>query len=179
MLPTSDSPVPPYVDTRKVFQQEGGMSGKLSLDRMPGLLECLASDEGLVTIELRFEVNDSRRRVIRGSLQAKLQVTCQRCLEALAIELQDDIELTLVKDQEAAEALDDKLEPWICEDHKLDIARLAEEQLMLCLPIVSYHPNPDCLARLNYKAPGLDAKAAESEPKDNPFSVLKALKGND
>ena len=37
------------------------------------------------------------------------------------------------------------MDPWICEDHKLDLAEMVEEQLILCMPLVSYHDSGDCV----------------------------------
>ena len=111
-----------------------------------------------------------------GSLQAQVNVFCQRCLKPLAIALADDIKLALVRDEEAAQRLDAELDPWICEDHKLDLAELVEEQLILCTPIVSYHESGECMNQKDYVA-GEDA--AESVATENPFAVLKSLKNSD
>ena len=108
-----------------------------------------------------------------GSLQAQVNVFCQRCLKPLAIALADDIELALVRDEEAALRLDAKLDPWICEGHKLDLAELIEEQLILCTPIVSYHESGECMNQKDYVA-GEDA--TESIASESPFAVLRSLK---
>ncbi len=175
----SDSPIPPYVDTRKAFLQEGNITGFITLDRMPRFTECLASDQGSVQVELGFYLNESGKRVIRSKIEAEVEVICQRCLEPLGISLTDDIKLGLIKKEEDAAKLEEELDPWICEDHKLDIASLVEEQLILCLPLVSYHPDKACIERLDYAAkPDADDQQA-SQQNDNPFAVLSVLKEND
>tara|TARA_B110000116_G_scaffold69300_1_gene59887 strand:+ start:67 stop:444 length:378 start_codon:yes stop_codon:yes gene_type:complete len=116
---------------------------------------------------------EAKERLILGGLQAQVNVFCQRCLKPLAIALADDINLALVRDEEAAEQLDAKLDPWICEDHKLDLAELIEEQLILCTPIVSYHESGECIAQKDYVA-GEDA--TESVASESPFAVLRSLK---
>lgn len=173
----SDSSIPAYADTRKIFLQEGNISGNLALDRLPRFRKGLANDQGSVSLELSFALNDSKQRVITGSLQAEVNVFCQRCLKPLAIALADDIKLALVRDEEAAERLAADLDPWICEDHKLDLAELADEQLILCTPLVSYHENGDCIDQKNYVAgASADNAAAEDSDTDNPFAVLRSLK---
>ena len=172
----SDSSIPAYADTRKIFQQEDIISGNLGLDRLPRFRKTLANDEGSVSLELKFTFGEAKERLIAGSLQAQVNVFCQRCLKPIAIALADDIKLALVRDEEAAQRLDAELDPWICEDHKLDLAELVEEQLILCTPIVSYHESGECMNQRDYVA-GEDA--AESVATENPFAVLKSLKNSD
>ena len=175
----SDSPIPPYVDTRKAFLQEGKTTGFITLNRLPRFVECLASDQGSVQVELSFELSESGKQVIKGQIEAQVEVTCQRCLEPLGIEISDDINLALLKRQEDAEKLKGELDPWVCEDHKLDVANLVEEQLILSLPLVSYHPDKTCIERLEYSAKSSAEEEQVNEQKDNPFAVLKVLKESD
>ncbi|PCI76499.1 MAG: hypothetical protein COB20_10450 [SAR86 cluster bacterium] len=172
----SDSSIPAYADTRKIFLQEANISGNLDLDRLPRFRKTLANDQGSVSLELKFTLSDAKERLISGSLRAKVNVFCQRCLKPLAIALADDIKLALVRDEEAAQRLDAELDPWICEDHKLDLAELVEEQLILCTPIVSYHESGDCISQKDYVA-GEDA--TESVTSESPFAVLRSLKDSD
>ena len=171
-----DSSIPAYADTRKIFVQEEIISGNLSLDRLPRFRKTLANDQGSVSLELKFTLSDTKERLITGNLQAQVNVFCQRCLKPLAIELADDIKLALVRDEEAALRLRAELDPWICEDHKLDLAELVEEQLILCTPIVSYHESGDCISQKDYVA---GEEAAESVTTENPFAVLRSLKDSD
>jgi len=172
----SDSSIPAYADTRKIFQQEDIISGNLGLDRLPRFRKTLANDQGFVSLELKFAFGEAKQRLIAGSLQAQVNVFCQRCLKPLGIALADDIQLALVRDEEAAQRLDAELDPWICEDHKLDLAELVEEQLILCTPIVSYHESGECMTQRDYVA-GEDA--TESVASENPFAVLRSLKDSD
>ena len=171
-----DSSIPAYADTRKIFQQEDIISGNIGMNRLPRFSKTLANDLGLVSLELKFTFGEAKERLIAGSLQAQVNVFCQRCLKPLAIALADDIKLALVRDEEAALRLDEKLDPWICEDHKLDLAELIEEQLILCTPIVSYHESGECMTQKGYVA-GEDA--TESIASESPFAVLRSLKDSD
>ena len=173
----SDSPLPVYVDARKVFLQRGELAGSVELERLPRFRESLASDAGAVRVRLRFASDESKQRLIQGSLSATVEVICQRCLEAIAIELTDEINLALVADEQAAQDLEDALDPWLCADARLDLAQLVEEQLMLCMPIVNYHPGDSCLDQLAFADPVAGTATEQASAADeNPFSVLKALK---
>jgi len=176
----SDSSIPAYADTRKIFQQEEFISGDLGLDRLPRFRKTLANDQGLVSLELKFTFGEAKQRLIAGSLQAQVNVFCQRCLRPLAIALADDIKLALVRDEEAALRLGAELDPWVCADHKLDLAELVEEQLILCTPIVSYHESGDCMNQRNFVAGApVSDEVADNVTNENPFAVLRALKNSD
>ena len=173
----ADSPVPAYVDTRKVFLQEAAIKGMMPLERLPRFREILATETANVWIELSFSTNESKQRLITGKLSAQVDVTCQRCLEPIAIELADEIKLALLASEEFLSRLDPTLEPWICADTKLELAGLVEEQLMLCMPIVNYHPGNDCLDKLDYAISGDDPQGeGQTEQRESPFSILKQLK---
>lgn len=152
----------------------------MSLERLPGFRDCLIDDQASIQIQLKFSIDESRQRLIQGKLRASVHVSCQRCLEPLAIELTDDIRLALIDNEDAIGSLDAGLDPWICADHKLELAGLVDEQLMLCMPIVNLHSVGDCLARVNYSTGAVDGPLDAGRGNDeNPFSVLKVLKEND
>jgi uncharacterized protein len=173
----SKSAIPSYVDTRKVFLQEGKLVGAIEFSRMKRFEECLLENEGNVQVELEFSTNKSKQRVIIGKLVASALVACQRCLEAVQIELEDSFTLALVRQESDIAKLEESLDPWICEDHKLDVAALIEEQLLLCLPIVSTHDDKNCLTNLGYNEQRVEAlNGAAADSSKNPFAILKTLK---
>lgn len=174
--PMSDRPLPEYVDTRKIFTQEGLIAGRVGLEKLDRLPANLADKQGTVTVSLQFYTDDSARRRIAGSLEAELNVICQRCLDPLHINLQDSIDLVLVHDTEAAINLDRELEPWIAEEHKLSLTSLVAEQLILAMPLVSYHEDGPCARQKCYSSKQDKAAESETEQRDNPFAVLEALK---
>ncbi len=176
----SGSTVPAYVDARKAFQQDVKISGNVALDRLPRFRELLADEQADIQVELHFGLNSAGRKLISGALQADVAVQCQRCLESLRLTLNDEIRLALVRDEAEANRLEADLEPWINEDYKLDLASLVEEQLMLCMPIVSYHADASCQDALGYQLPADPVdKEPVSEVAENPFAVLEKLKKKD
>lgn len=175
-----EAQIPAYVDVRKVFDQEAEFSGPVGLDRLPRFSDCLATTTCQVWANLRFCINDTGRRVILGDISASAEVTCQRCLEPVSIELGDEINLAVLENEEQLGSLEGSWDPWITEDPKIQLASLVEEQLMLCLPLVSYHADSNCVEALGYKQPQSAADTQDRESsQDNPFSVLKVLKEND
>lgn len=174
----SDSPVPAYVDSRKIFLQQGVIAGLVALERLSRFRTALASDKGSVYVELEFFNDEFGRQIIAGRLRAEVQVVCQRCLEPLGIVLEDDIKLALLRDESKVALLDAELDPWICADTNLDLASLVEEQLILCLPIVSLHESPSCIGNLDYAVAVNSPGQSGTNDTENPFAVLRVLKGD-
>lgn len=173
----TESVIPPYVDTRKVFLQVGKLIGTIEFGRLERFQECLLENEGNVQIELEFSTNKSKQRLITGKLLAPISVACQRCLEAVQIELEESFALALVRKEADIEKLEDSLDPWLCEDHKLDVSALIEEQLLLCLPLVNTHDDKNCLDSLGYQQQAVKGEGSDKQHlKESPFAVLKTLK---
>lgn len=169
--------MPLYVDTRRVFQQGAELHGTVTLQRLPEFRNSLASDQAEITAEMHFAVDKAGYRLIVGKVDASVEVTCERCLQPVAIRLQDDISLAVVDSEQEAAGLKPDLDPWICPDIRLQLAPVIEEQLLLSLPIVSYHPEGQCARQLAYTAGSLQSDDDSGQPaKSNPFAVLEQLK---
>ena len=118
--------------------------------------------------------------MITGSVSATVEVVCQRCLEPLSLELADTIQLALVESESQIDSLEAGWDPWMIDGPKISIASLLEEQLMLCMPLVSYHRNEECVKALEYqqREEPLDDSSGDRTAQ-SPFEVLKVLKKND
>lgn len=99
-----------------------------------------------------------------------LTMTCQRCLGPLDEALEVDRWLHFVADEETAATLDaDSEDDVLPLERTLDLHALAEDELLLELPIVPRHavcPDPP---RLAFEAEG-------GEPAAHPFAGLAAIK---
>ncbi|MEZ5492041.1 MAG: YceD family protein [Gammaproteobacteria bacterium] len=178
----SEAPLPAYVDARKAFAQKLSIAGQIELRKLERVAACTAEADGKVNAELSFSTDSAGRRRIRGEVSARLTLVCQRCLEPVAEEIRETVDLVLVPDEAAAEALSTEFDPWITEDHRIFLADLLDEQLLLGMPIVSYHKDGPCSenTRVEVKAePGTEnlgkEEAAEADS-SNPFAVLAKLK---
>jgi uncharacterized protein len=170
--------IPDYVDAKKIFNQQATISGSLPVAGFTRFSELLANTSGIVEIKLEFLLDGEFRRVISGALKGDVQVLCQRCLESTTITLKDSFKLALVETESQADKLPADLEPWVCTDIKLVLADILEEQLILCMPIVSYHQeNCAPTGRLILNAPETSTEtSADKQDKPNPFAILQSLK---
>lgn len=169
------SPLPEYVDARKIFSAEGSVSGEIALSRLARVTSCVVTERACITADIRFWVDDFGRKRIAGQVQAQIQVQCQRCLEPLEINVSDTINLVLVADETAAKALEEEFDHWINEDHKIVLAELIDEQLVLALPIVNFHQTGPCSESSAYSA---GPEVGSEAKRVNPFAVLASLRTN-
>lgn len=174
--PMEDTLIPDYVDARKIFAQQALLEGTIAVCAMPRFCELVAATQGDVQVTMKFDLDESNRRIIQGTLDTQAQIICQRCLEPMLIALHDEFRLAVVESVSKSESLPKSLDPWICEDIKLVLAEVIEEQLILCMPIVSYH-DTNCIEKLSFAASQSKPNGtANGAGKPNPFDVLKRLK---
>lgn len=171
--PMADTLIPEYVDARKIFAHQANIEGIVPVERLTRFCEGLSSNEGQVNVSLGFDFDERHRRIISGKLSTEVSVKCQRCLEPTQITLSDSFRIALVETEEQIDKLPKDLEPWMSLDTKLVLADILEEQLILCMPIVSYHDHV-CYIGQKDAQPANSSGAGPDKP--NPFAVLQKLK---
>tara|TARA_B100000809_G_scaffold31000_1_gene26963 strand:+ start:6153 stop:6686 length:534 start_codon:yes stop_codon:yes gene_type:complete len=165
--------LPRMADPRKFAQQGISIEGLIAVAELPRLASALADDAAEVMAELEFSVAEEGRKVLRGRAKVQVQVVCQRCLDSMPLDLQVELNLAVVWDEDQAVTLPKYLDPWIHGEGPADLYSTIEEELLLDLPMVSYHED-ECVARERFQS----GEIVESpEPVDNPFQMLKQLKG--
>lgn len=109
--------------------------------------------------------------------QGTLWQTCQRCLEPVAIPLDYDNTLAILKDDSETTLIDDdtdfvlqnELPHDSTSDKKLLLAPFIEDELLVQLPLSPKHD--DCEMAVT------EVGDYEEEVQDNPFAMLASLKG--
>jgi len=166
-------PLPITLDVRKAAARGVTVSGVLRLSELTRLMAALASDRGHIEAKIDCDRDEENRFVAEVKVQAEVEVLCQRCLESMPITLATDNRLAIVGDDDKAKQLPSHLEPWVVEEDQGELWLLVEDEIMLGLPIVSYHESKECKEILKgYNTP---APVAE-EVRENPFNVLEQLK---
>ena len=169
----SNEPLPGTTDVRKAAARDAVFSGSVPLSSMDRLRTALASDQGEVSAECRFSRDEENRWIVTVALTASLEVPCQRCLEPMPLTVQSENRLAIVGSDDMARQLPSSLDPWLVEGEQGDLRALVEDELILGIPVVSYHETEDCKQLLDaYRQPPVTA-----EPEgENPFKVLEQLK---
>ncbi|WP_067521007.1 YceD family protein [Endozoicomonas ascidiicola] len=174
--------LPKTFDPRKLARQELQFEGTLALNKFEQLVASLADDQGEVKISLHFYMSEDHRVVLQGHVEANLKLICQRCLDIAELPVRVDLNLMGVLTDEQAKMLPEEFEPLMLQEEPMELIPLLEEELLLSLPIVAYHPPEACQVQQSYTTESdeelraSDAQAEEERKRRNPFSVLAGLK---
>lgn len=165
----------------QAFAKEGGqLAGRWPLLQLVRLADS-ALDGGGVSrrdTEVVWSAQGEQRSASGGEPQTWLHVKaatavsleCQRCLQPMAVALEIDRSFLFVHGEDAAAQLDaDSEDDVLALTRSLDLRELAEDELLLALPIVPRHDV--CPVPLPVRP---NDPLAEEKP--NPFAALAALK---
>ncbi|MFN2287178.1 MAG: YceD family protein [Chromatocurvus sp.] len=145
------------------------------LSRLRGLL---AGDEGDVGAVVSCGIDEMGRTVLAVSVDARVSVRCQRCLDVFKRPVAASSRLAVVETDEQAAGLPEGLEPVLA-TNEIDLWAVVEDELVLAMPVYSYHEDERCIEQLAGAAfaPGAGAdEQRQSSESDGPFDVLAQLK---
>ncbi len=171
-------PLPKQLDARKLCISAGEISAIISVSELPRFAAGLASDGGEVLADIQFYRDEQGFYRVDGKASAAVDICCERCLQAMPIEIVAEFALAIVWTEEQGKALPKSLDAVILGEELLELDELLQDELIISTPFVNFHDERDCktAAPVDYPAP----EGAGSEEKgDSPFSVLGSLKPRD
>jgi uncharacterized protein len=179
-MPIPSRPYDPLrLDVERFARDAARLGGAWPLAGMLRLVEACHADgppgvEDTVDWGARGEIrrtNGESQTWLALSLRTCLNLTCQRCLGPVPTPLAVDSRFRFVDGEAQAAALDaDAEEDVLASTRSLDLHTLAEDELLLALPIVPRHDA--CPTPLPRASAGSDDEAAAP----NPFAALVGLK---
>ncbi|UZD64440.1 YceD family protein [Marinobacter sp. AN1] len=180
----SNAELPRSVDPHRMAETGAELTGTIPLAELTRFRDAVLAvpEGGVCRVHLVFSADSQRRRIVRGELEADVELQCQRCMGSMGKALRSSFELGLVSTDERARQLPAELEPFITGEDSADLWPLVEDELLLALPSYPLHEREECPATSELEAlepgSGEDDKAgAESgEHRENPFKVLEGLK---
>ena len=167
----SERQLPVKINALRLTEQHARLTGALAIDEMPRLLPMLGNAIGRVAIDLAFDVDSEGLPVIKGQVDATLNLICQRCLQLVEYVIDDECLLSPITKLEQADQLPEAYEPVLIEGEEQLLAALVEDELILRLPIVAMHEPEEC----GIKVPKAELPELKTVRK-NPFDALKKLK---
>ncbi len=179
----SNAELPRSVDPHRVAEAGAEQTGTVPLIRLKRFQSAVLSvpETGTCRVRLVFSRDSQRRRIVQGSLEAEVELQCQRCLGGMMALVSSSFELGIVSSDEQARQLPSELEPFVAGEDSADLWTLVEDELLLALPAYPLHERADCPATSELEAlePGSDEVGHESEVderRENPFKILEGLK---
>lgn len=137
----------PFIDGFDFAGAGGSMRGAWSAGEFPRLRELLHDTTGAIEYELRGARDELGRHSLQLHVAAGLRLTCKRCLEAVGVELREDVTLWLARSQGELDAqpLTAEGPDGIVATKEMPVRDLVEDQLLLALPYAPRHE--DCSAQ--------------------------------
>ena len=163
--------LPDLVDCARLAEEAAVLERTYELRDLPRLKELLAQPQGVVNASFAFSKLASGRPGARVAVRTAPVLICQRCMQgfAFAVEGGSDVEFA---DDATDAASDSERELFSARGGLVSLRELAEEELLLALPVA-----PACSIPLTCgNAPDLAIDAPEdSEQMRRPFSALQDM----
>jgi DUF177 domain-containing protein len=151
------------VDCARLADDGVVLERQYPLSELPRLQDLLADARGSVKARFAFARVGDGRAGASVAVQADPQLICQRCLKGFAFKVAADSEIEFASSEADAPA-DSPREIYLMDDGSVSLRDLAEEELLLALPLVAVCSTPETCGR----APAL-------EKKSRPFAALQDL----
>jgi uncharacterized protein len=170
----AEAALPKRLDVKRFVDDEAVLTGSLDVNLFERFQEAVEDVNGAVDYKLAFQRDVGNHMFIDGECSTKATLVCQRCLDAVVVDVRGEFQIGLAFSDEKAKHLPKHYEPAIM-DHNgnIDPWELVEDELILALPMFAYHADGEC----EIKQPKADTEQVEvTEKEDNPFAVLQQLK---
>lgn len=161
---------PILIDTATFTHERQQTFGEVSLRQLDERVwshELLAKRDSMMSYRASGGIDHWQRPFIDISINADLQLTCQRCLQAVSWTLDDQAHIVLFADEsqlDEAMAADETAEGtlWVPE---INLTALVEDQILMALPFSPRHE----------RCTSTSVKRHDQNP-DSPFAQLATLK---
>ena len=169
------SGLPDHVDPYRLCDQARSFEGRLNLADLSRLAEVLVSAEGQASYRIVCDRDEHRRARIRGSVDAVMVVTCQRCMGPMNWPVHAEFQLAVVTSEAQAEQLPADYDALLLEGETIQLASLIEDELLLAVPVAPLHPASECSVNpADWSPPEIEPET--DSKRENPFAVLAGLK---
>src|SRR4029453_1323032 len=178
-------PRPPAVPTDNIVDAEVCARAGSSIVRhynaadLPRLGEAGGSDGTSIEVNFQFAQFESRPTVT-GEVHGAVVLTCQRCMQPVAIDVDDHFQVLIVTEEREDEP--GGYEPVVANATRLDLRWVGEEQVLLALPLVPMHDDVHCIEKVGVQLVGAADESDETEESDaeaevpqNPLPTRRVL----
>ena len=160
-----------------LFAKQGrSVAGQIAAHELPRIAEVAAKSDCIINVTMSFSTSSLGFPMVQGTIEGSIVQTCQRCLGDVAIEINQQFELLLIKPESQELASQEGVEIFEYSDQFVSTIKLIEDEIILAMPIVAKHQNiEDCDPNARKWLQQSDHLPVE-EKRRNPFASLKNLK---
>ncbi len=156
------------------------LAGEVDLSRRPRVADRLAPKT--ISAPIAWHISGAHdalgRPMLSVSVEGKLPLVCQRCLQPFDAPIAQHSELLLARNDAELERLDAEEAEVLLAAAPLDAMTLVEDEILLWLPFAPRHPEGQCPAEVAATSGSEGAQPVKAT--SSPFGRLAALrKGTD
>lgn len=166
--------MPDLVDCARLADEAAVLRRDYALGELPRLTDMLAEPRGTLSATFAFAKSASGRPGVLVAIEAAPKLVCQRCMQGFALALTGASEIEFAS-SEYPEDAEPEREYFRMENGRVSLRELAEEELLLALPIVPACDSPQSCGRAPSYATGGDETADATGDMRRPFSALQDL----
>jgi uncharacterized protein len=163
-------------DVRKLADARASFDFDVPLRELSGVPPEVGGSGGRVRAQLRFG-REQGFAIADVSLDAQLQLICQRCMAPMPLTLHARSPVLVVESEREDEDAPAGWETFLAPEGRLSLTGLVAEELLLALPIVPLHELGEACAAV--ESPAVDTRAPKAAEESGgtlrPFADLKAL----
>jgi len=153
------------IDTARFCKDGASLSGVYTEVDLPRLADEVLPDTGF---GVAWTADGVSPDLLDLTLKTRVQMKCQRCLDAMEELIEVSYRFQFVKDEAAASAQDEENDEvdMLVHSRQFDLTELIEDEMLMALPFVSLHevcPKAGAIAFL------------PSDTRPNPFAALKNM----
>ncbi|MGE0582794.1 MAG: DUF177 domain-containing protein [Steroidobacteraceae bacterium] len=126
------------LDAEQLADRRTDIDFSIPLRELPRIAPLLARDDGAAKGTVSFD-RERALAVADLAVEAKVALTCQRCLRPMTWPIVSRARVAIVGDAAAADGVAPDLETVIAPGGQVSVGELVEEELLLGLPIVALH----------------------------------------
>lgn len=156
--------LPDRVDCARLAEEGAALTRVYPLRELSRLKDVLADTEGELKASFAFAKLANGDAGAEVSIEAAPHLMCQRCLKALAVPISTKSAVEFAGSEDA-EPVDPEREIFVTVGGIASLKELAEEELLLALPIVAAHESEG----------GCEAAPEQRSDRTRPFAGLKDL----
>lgn len=168
--------IPIVIDPVRTAQKRSSFEGIVPLVNLTRLTESLLDSDGDVDVTVHCGTDEQGLTYLQGDARCHVQVRCERCGDAMALELDTSFAYTPIRSgsDSAQDDIPERYDVVEKNEHgEVNLRQLVEDELILALPLFPTHEVGQCDSTKVQMSWG----EIEPEPeKPNPFAILQELK---
>jgi uncharacterized protein len=163
------------VDCARLAEEAAALRRVYEMGELPRLRDLLAEPRGTLSATFAFTKLASGRPGARVSIEASPQLVCQRCMQGFGLRATGASEIEFATSEDPAESeSESEREFFRMENGRVSLRELAEEELLLALPISPACNSPQSCGKAPSYAAGDETAGATGDMR-RPFSALQDL----